>query len=41
MVQHGEAWACHEKPGTSDPGGSDVYGISALPGDGGAKDAGE
>ena len=41
MVQHGEAWACHEKPGISDPGGSDVYGISALPGDGGVKDAGE
>ena len=41
MVQHGEAWACYEKPGASDPGGSDVYGIPALPGDGGAKDAGE
>ena len=41
MVQHGEAWACHEKPGTSDPGGPEVYGIPALPGDGGAKDAGE
>ena len=37
MVQHGEAWACHEKPGASDPGGSDVYGIPALSGDGGVR----
>ena len=31
--------ACHEKPSASDPGGSEVYGIPALPGDGGVRGA--